>query len=77
MGKGCAVNDFDQNQTRARSFFCVLKGDHLIGDIVWGDGSVHSSYTDEVGRGHGKARLQEDGSLELLDYRFTYSNSPN
>ena len=55
----------------------MLKGDQLIGDIIWGDGTAHSTYADEVGRGQGKAKLQEDGSLELIDYHFTYSNGPH
>jgi hypothetical protein len=46
-GKGAAINDVDHNLTKARGFYCILKeNDQFIGDIIWGDGTEHSSYVD-------------------------------
>lgn len=56
-GKGFTINDYDENLTDCRGFFYILMDDNLIGDIIWGEGSEHSSYNDEVGRVYGKVKI--------------------
>ena len=55
--KGSTINDYDQNLTESRGFFYIMKDDNLVGDIIWGGGSEHDSYVDEVARAQGKVQL--------------------
>jgi hypothetical protein len=52
-----------------------LKGDLIHGDIIWGEGSEHSSYLEEVGRIHGKVKI-EGNKIVFEEIRCEYSNSP-
>lgn len=43
-GDATTINHYDKNETNSRKFFLLLKEDKLHGDIIWGEGSEHSSY---------------------------------
>jgi hypothetical protein len=43
-GTACTINHHDQNKTDSKSCFILLIGNKIHGDIVWGEGTEHSSY---------------------------------
>lgn len=75
-GHAQTINHYDHNETNSQLCYFLLRGNVLHGDVVWGGGTEHSSYEGEVGRGDGKVEVGTDGSLEFLDFKCYYSNSP-
>lgn len=51
------LNDYDENLTKSRPFFYILDSDVLKGDVIWGGGTQHDSYVDEVCRASGKVKV--------------------
>ena len=37
--KAATINDYDKNKTVSYPFFAWLKGDNLVMDIIWGEGT--------------------------------------
>jgi hypothetical protein len=75
-GHATTINHYDKNETKSRPFYILLKGSKLHGDIIWGGGSEHSTYLEEVGRLDGNVKLNSNLNIELADVKCFYSNSP-
>lgn len=53
-------------------------GNKFIGDIIWGGGSEHDTYIEEVGRCSGTVTFLENNNFAYSSgYGAKYSNSPN
>lgn len=75
-GDATTINHYDKNETNSRKFFLLIKEDKMHGDIIWGEGSEHSSYLEEVGRLEGKVSFTQNGSIVFEDVKCFYSNTP-
>jgi hypothetical protein len=75
-GDATTVNHYDKNETNSKKFFLLLKDDKIHADIIWGEGSEHSSYLEEVGRLEARAKVLANGSIELESAKCFYSNTP-
>lgn len=53
-------------------------GNKFIGDIIWGGGSQHDSYIEEVGRCSGTVTAMEGKDFAYVHgYECKYSNGPH
>jgi len=72
------VNDYDGNLCKSQGFFYILRENTIFGDLIWGEGTAHNTYNEEVGRATGQVKINtENGDMEYLTYGSKYSNTPH